>query len=92
MTAHIVNFVKSCTIFLKASLQNQTKVLMKQRKINSTQLLDNLYCDIVQVPTPSHGNIAIFSIMCDFTKYLWATPIKNKRASTISNILFSEII
>ena len=92
MTAHIVNFVKSCTICLKANRQYQTKVPMTQRKINSIQPLDNLYCDIVQVPTPSQGNIAIFSIMCDFTKYLWATPIKNKRASTISKILFNEII
>ena len=91
MTSDITNFVLSCQTCLKANRNYNPKARMIERKVCSRPL-ERIYCDIVKISNPSNGKVAIFSIICDFTKYLWTRAISNLRASTIAQIIFEEII
>ena len=81
----------SSSLHLKANRNYNAKARMIERKVCSRPL-ERIYCDIVKISNPSNGKVAIFSIIFDFTKYLWTRAISNLRTSTIAQIIFEEII
>ena len=92
MSAETSEFVQQCHICLQANLGQQTKIPLQAVPPLPTGPLEHLNLDLLRISTPSKGYNYILVIVCQFSKYLVARPLRNKSSKNLAVAFFQHYI
>ena len=87
----VINFVKSCDVCCRATISRAPKILLNEKRL-SERPFSVLHIDCCSISTVSQKYVGFCAIVDEFSRYLICVPVRNKRAKTIADIIFNEVI
>lgn len=92
MVERIKKYVAQCPICEKTKVTTNVRMPMQISSMGES-LFDHDFIDFVgPIPKSARGNKYIFTMICDLTKFLQATPTEDCTALTAANCLLEHVI
>lgn len=92
MNENVENFIKKCTLCQKNKNINQPKIPMTITS-TATSAFEKIYLDLVGPIIPDEqSNQYILTTQCELTKFITATPIKNKSTESVAKAFVENVI
>ena len=91
MSAETAEYVQQCEICAVANRGQQAKIPLSPLPVPIGPL-HTIHIDILSIPTPSQGYKYILVIICAFSKYVIAKPLKRKTSRLVAKTFFNHYI
>ena len=91
MSAETTDYVQQCEICAQANKGHQAKVPLQPLPV-PTGPLERIHIDILSIAVPSQGAKYILVIICAFSKYIIARPLKRKTSRCVAKAFFQHYI
>ena len=91
MSSETSDFVHNCNVCAEANKWHQPKIPLNPLPV-PTGPLERIHIDLLSIAVPSQGYKYILVIICAFSKYVIAKPLKNKTSKTVAKAFFQHYI
>ena len=91
MSSETSQFVQQCDVCAVANRGQQTKVPLVSLPV-PIEPLNTIFMDILSIHTPSKGYKYILVLICAFSKYVIARPLKRKTSKLVSTTFLNHYI
>ena len=91
MAAETSNYVKSCDLCAQVNRNQRSRVPLQSLSVPSAPL-ESLHIDILRIATCSKGANYILMIICAFSKYIIAKPMKRKTCRSVAKTFFQHYV
>jgi len=91
MSAETMSYVQQCEVCARANKGQGAKIPLQPLPV-PTGPLERIHIDILSISVPSQGAKYILVIICAFSKYVIARPLKKKTSRSVAKAFFQHYI